>query len=63
MLAVVGGGCNEGHTVFRRCSAPEKMRIVPFGKLRVNSLEATTVSNGYSPSNDFNAGAVEESKV
>ena len=27
-LAVVGGGRNEHHTVFRRCAAPEKIRIV-----------------------------------
>jgi len=26
--ADVAGGRNEGHTVFRRCSAPEKIEIV-----------------------------------
>ena len=27
-LAVVAGGRNEQHPVFRRCAAPEKIRIV-----------------------------------
>ena len=26
IVAVVGGGRNEGHTGFRRCAAPEKIR-------------------------------------
>ena len=42
MLAVVGGGHDEGQTVFRRCAAPEKIGKVPFGKLWVNSPEAAT---------------------
>ena len=41
-IAVGGGGGCSGHTVFRRGAAPEKIRIVPFCKLRVNSLKATT---------------------
>jgi len=44
-LAVVGGGGNEQQPVFRRCTAPEKIEIVPFGKLWVNSLEVTTAVN------------------
>ncbi len=27
VVAVVAGGRDEGHTVFRRCAAPEKIRI------------------------------------
>ena len=47
MLAVVGGGSlgdrhHSVHPVFRRGAAPEKIKTVPFGKLRVNSLKAAT---------------------
>ena len=42
MLAVGGGGHHSVLPVFRRCAAPEKIGIVPFGKLWVNSLKATT---------------------
>ena len=44
-LAVGAGGHHSRHTVFRRCAAPKKVKIVPFGKLWVNSLEAATAES------------------
>jgi hypothetical protein len=44
VVAVDAGGRDEGHTIFRRCAAPEKIKKYPFGKLRINSQKATTGS-------------------